>query len=59
MHEQQEAAFWLDVMKHVSHELQALREARDALKLGGYLFVITRAFTQLWRYRYKIEYQLR
>ena len=55
MHEQQEAAFWLDVMKHVSHELQALREARDALKLGGFLFVITRAFTQLWRYRYKIE----
>ena len=50
MREQWEAAFLLDVIEHLPDDLQALRQVREALKPGGYLFVTTPAFPQFWSY---------
>ena len=50
MREQWDAAFLLDVIEHLPDDLQALRQAREALKPGGYLFVTTPAFPQFWSY---------
>jgi len=50
MREQWDAAFLLDVIEHLPDDLQALVQAREALKPGGYLFVTTPAFPQLWSY---------
>jgi SAM-dependent methyltransferase len=50
MHEQWDAAFLLDVIEHLPDDLQALRQAREALKPGGFLFVATPAFPQFWSY---------
>ena len=50
MREQWDAAFLLDVIEHLPDDLQALRQARKALKPGGYLFVTTPAFPQFWSY---------
>jgi SAM-dependent methyltransferase len=50
MQEQWDAAFLLDVIEHLPDDLQALRQAREALKPGGYLFVTTPAFPQFWSY---------
>jgi SAM-dependent methyltransferase len=50
MREQWDAAFLLDVIEHLPDDLQALREVREALKPGGYLFVTTPAFPQFWSY---------
>jgi SAM-dependent methyltransferase len=59
MYEQWDAAFLLDVMEHLPDDLQALREARDSLKPGGYLFVTTPAFPQLWSYNDDMAHHLR
>jgi len=59
MHEQWDAAFLLDVIGHLPDDLQALRQAREALKPGGYLFVTTPAFPQFWSYNDDIGQQLR
>lgn len=59
MREQWDAAFLLDVMEHLPDDLQALRQAHDALKPGGYLFVTTPAFPQLWSYNDEIAHHLR
>jgi len=50
MREQWDAAFLLDVIEHLPDDLQALVQAREALKPGGYLFVTTPAFPQFWSY---------
>ena len=50
MQEDWDAAFLLDVIEHLPDDLQALRQARQALKPGGYLFVTTPAFPQFWSY---------
>ena len=50
MHEDWDAAFLLDVIEHLPDDLQALRQAREALKPGGYLFVSTPAFPLFWSY---------
>jgi SAM-dependent methyltransferase len=59
MHEQWDAAFLLDVIEHLPDDLQALREARDALKPGGYLFVTVPAFPQFWSYNDEMAHHLR
>ncbi len=59
MSEKWDAAFLLDVIEHLPDDLQALREAREALKPGGYLFVTTPAFPQLWSYNDDIALHLR
>jgi len=59
MHEQWDAAFLLDVIEHLPDDLQALRQARDALRPGGYLFVTTPAFPQLWSYSDEMSHHLR
>jgi SAM-dependent methyltransferase len=59
MYEQWDAAFLLDVMEHLPDDLQALREARDSLKPGGYLFVTTPAFPKLWSYNDEMAHHLR
>ena len=50
MREQWDAAFLLDVIEHLPDDLQALRQVREAIKPGGYLFVTTPAFPQFWSY---------
>jgi SAM-dependent methyltransferase len=59
MHEKWDAAFLLDVIEHLPDDLQALREARDALKPGGYLFVTAPAFPQFWSYNDDMANHLR
>lgn len=59
MHEQWDAAFLLDVIEHLPDDLQALRQASDAIKPGGYLFVTTPAFPQLWSYIDDMSHHLR
>jgi SAM-dependent methyltransferase len=59
MREQWDAAFLLDVIEHLPDDLQALRQARDALKPGGYLFVTAPAFPQLWSYNDEMSRHLR
>ncbi len=59
MHEQWDAAFLLDVIEHLPDDLQALRQAREALKSGGYLFVTTPAFPQFWSYNDDMAQHLR
>jgi SAM-dependent methyltransferase len=59
MSEQWDAAFLLDVIEHLPDDLQALRQARDALKPGGYLFVTTPAFPQFWSYNDDMAHHLR
>lgn len=59
MHEQWDAAFLLDVIEHLPNDLEALRQAREALKLGGYLFVTTPAFPQFWSYNDEMAHHLR
>jgi SAM-dependent methyltransferase len=59
MHEQWDAAFLLDVIEHLPDDLQALRQAREALKPGGYLFVTAPAFPQFWSYNDEMAQHLR
>lgn len=59
MQEQWDAAFLLDVIEHIPDDLQALRQAREALKPGGFLFVTTPAFPQFWSYNDEMGNHLR
>lgn len=59
MSDKWDAAFLLDVIEHLPDDLKALREAREALKTGGYLFVTTPAFPQFWSYNDDIALHLR
>jgi SAM-dependent methyltransferase len=59
MRDQWDAAFLLDVIEHLPDDLQALRQTREALKPGGYLFVTTPAFPQFWSYNDEMGHHLR
>lgn len=52
-------AFLLDVIEHLPDDLEALRQARDALRPGGLLFVTTPAFQQFWSYNDELAHHLR
>ena len=54
-----DAAFLLDVIEHLPDDLQALVQAREALKPGSYLFVTTPAFPQFWSYNNDMAHHLR
>ena len=59
MREQWDVAFLLDVIEHLPNDVQALQQAHGALKTGGYLFVTTPAFPQLWSYNDDMARHLR
>lgn len=59
MHEQWDAAFLLDVIEHLPDDLQAMQQAREALRPGGHLFVTTPAFPQFWSYNDEMANHLR
>lgn len=59
MQDQWDAAFLLDVIEHLPDDLQAMRQTRQALKPGGYLFVTTPAFPQFWSYNDDTAHHLR
>ena len=59
MREQWDTAFLLDVIEHLPDDIQALRQAREALKPGGYLFVTTPAFPLFWSYNDDTAHHLR
>jgi 2-polyprenyl-3-methyl-5-hydroxy-6-metoxy-1,4-benzoquinol methylase len=59
MREQWDAAFLLDVIEHLPDDTQALRQVREALKPGGYLFVTTPAFPLFWSYNDDMAHHLR
>jgi len=43
-------AFLLDVIEHLPNDTEAVRQAAQALKPGGYLFITTPALKQFWSY---------
>ncbi len=58
-HDHWDIAFLLDVIEHLPDDVEALRQARDALKPGGLLFVTTPAFQQFWSYNDDLAHHLR
>jgi len=58
-HEQWDAAFLLDVIEHLPDDVGAMREAAQALKPGGLLFVATPALKQFWSYNDDLVHHLR
>lgn len=54
-----DVAFLLDVIEHVPDHLEALRQARVALKPGGLLFVTTPAAQQFWSDNDELPHHLR
>jgi SAM-dependent methyltransferase len=54
-----DVVFLLDVIEHLPDDLQALREARQAMKPGGLLFVTTPALPQFWSYNDDLANHLR
>lgn len=52
-------AFLLDVIEHLPDDAEALRQAREALKPGGFLFVTAPAFRQFWSYNDELAHHLR
>ena len=59
MNNQWDAAFLLDVIEHLPDDVAALRQAREALKPGGFLFVTAPAFPQFWSYNDDMAQHLR
>ena len=59
MSELWDAIFLLDVIEHLPNDFQAILQAKEALKPGGYLFVTTPAFPQFWSYNDDIGHHLR
>ena len=57
--ERWDVAFLLDVIEHLPDDGQALREAGQALKPGGLLFVTTPALSQFWSYNDEFAHHLR
>ena len=47
------------MIEHLPDDLGALRQASDALKSGGMLFVTTPAFPQFWSYNDDLAHHLR
>jgi SAM-dependent methyltransferase len=58
-HDKWDVAFLLDVIEHLPDDLEALRQARAALKPGGLLFVTTPALQQFWSYNDELAHHLR
>ncbi len=59
MHEAWDVAFLLDVIEHIPDDLKVIKEASNALKPGGYLFVTAPAFPQFWSYNDDMAQHLR
>jgi SAM-dependent methyltransferase len=56
---QWDCAFLLDVIEHLPDDVQALRQAAQALKPGGLLFVTTPALKRFWSYNDDLAHHLR
>jgi SAM-dependent methyltransferase len=56
---QWDCAFLLDVIEHLPDDVEAIRQAAQALKSGGYLFVTTPALKQFWSYNDEVASHLR
>ena len=56
---QWDCAFMLDVIEHLPNDVEALRQAAQALKPGGLLFVTTPALKQFWSYNDDLAHHLR
>jgi SAM-dependent methyltransferase len=54
-----DVAFLLDVIEHLPDDVQVMRQAAQALKPGGLLFVTTPALKQFWSYNDDIVHHLR
>ena len=58
-HEQWDNAFLLDVIEHLPDDVRGVRQAAQALKSGGLLFVTTPALKQFWSYNDDLAHHLR
>jgi len=56
---QWDCAFLLDVIEHLPDDTEAVRQAAQALKPGGYLFITTPALKQFWNYNDELAHHLR
>jgi SAM-dependent methyltransferase len=56
---QWDCAFLLDVIEHLPDDVQAMRQAAQALKPGGYLLITTPALRQFWSYNDELAHHLR
>lgn len=54
-----DVAFMLDVIEHLPDDAGAMRQAAQALKPGGLLFVTTPALPQFWSYNDDLALHLR
>lgn len=57
--DQWDCIFLLDVIEHLPDDEQALKQAMEALKPGGYLFVTTPALKKFWSYNDDLVHHLR
>ena len=56
---QWDCAFLLDVIEHLPDDIEAVRQAAQALKPGGYLFITTPALKLFWSYNDELASHLR
>ena len=56
---QWDCAFLLDVIEHLPNDTEAVRQAAQALKPGGYLFITTPALKHFWSYNDELASHLR
>lgn len=54
-----DCAFLLDVIEHLPDDARCLRQAAQALKSGGYLFVTAPALQHFWSYNDELVHHLR